>query len=361
MDVRSCITLAGFMTISLSSAISTHNSFANVSAETNSEDRFWINRSHQNLAKVDNYQAVIEQSLSNKTTTLISKVSFQKPNSFYLSVSAPDIVKGFEASYHNNTITLHDSHNKHVLTVKGLAPYKESSSLDRVKGIYMYNREHYEQEFTPSIHVAKRLSVGIDFEAINEKSEIKKVEAFVDYHHSLIMQSSLIFNNGLISKTKFNSMEFNTEQLTIPEIQYPKNVQTTFWDFSKNSISKKNIEKKINNNIVWPNDENDLWGFTEHNFYQQDNNKNNAAAYYHSDNYFLITLIKKNNLNAESPNSSSNLGAPIVIGNTSATLRQYPTFAQLEYSHEGSQYTLLSDIHPQGLLNLAKAMISTEE
>ena len=355
MDIHSLTKLAGLIAISLSSVLFTSHSFADINADTNSEDRFWINRTHQNLGNVDNFQAVVEQTLSNTTSPIISDVIFETPNSFHQKVIQPNSFKGFEASYSNNTITLYDSLNKQALQIKGLAPYKKSSSLDRVRGIYMYNKEHYEQKFTPSIHVAERLSVGIDFMAKEDNLEIRKVEAFVDYHYSLIMQSNLIFNSGIESKATNISMLFNKDNLSLPSINLSKDTYVESWDFRKKHLSKKRISKKIDPNIIWPEDKGNTWGFSANKFYPQGNNTN-AAAYYHSDNYFLITLTKKS-----SRDELSKLGVPVTLGNTHAVLNQLPTFANLQFKSKGIHYTLLSNIHPQSLLTMAKAIVSPKE
>lgn len=355
MDIHSLTKSAGLMAISLSSALFTPYSFADINADTNSEDRFWINRTHQNLGNVDNFQAVVEQTLSNSTPPMISGVIFQSPHDFHLKAIQPDSISGFEASYSKNTVTLFDKLNQQALQIKGLQPYKKSSSLDRVKGIYLYNKEHYEQTFTPSIHVAERLSVGIDFMAKEDSLEINKVEAFVDYHHSLIMQSNLIFNSGIESKTTYLSMLFNKDKLSLPGINLSEETQIESWDFSKKHLSKKNVSKKINPNIIWPEDEGNTWGFSANKFYQQGKNTN-AAAYYHSDNYFLITLTKKSR-----SDELSKLGIPVTLGNTQTMLNQLPTFASLQFKSKGIHYTLLSNIHPQSLLTMAKAMVSPKE
>ena len=359
MDVRSYITLVGLM-ISLSSAVLTPNSFANVNAETNSEDRFWINRSHQNLAKVNNFQGTLAQTLPNKIQLAVSDVFFQTPNNFYQIITQPESLKGFEASYHNNTIKLHDSLNKQALTIKGLEPYKKSSSLDQVKGIYMYNQEKYEQEFTPSIHVSDRLSVGIDFKAKEDNLAIKKVEAFVDYHYSLMMQSNLILNNGTSSKTSYTSMILNSDSFSLPNIGLPKDTKSESWNFNNKHLSKKKVTKKINKNIVWPEDENDTWGFSEYKFYQQGNN-NTAAAYYYSDNFFLITLTRKSDSDKNNSSVPLGLGIPLELEGTPTQLNQFPAFSNLEFDHKGIHYTLLSNTHPESLLSMAKNMLKPIE
>ena len=72
MDVRSLISrfITRFVTrfitrmglvLCLGAAVLSPASLADINAGTNSEDRFWINRTHDNLAKFDNYRAQTEQ------------------------------------------------------------------------------------------------------------------------------------------------------------------------------------------------------------------------------------------------------------------------------------------------------------
>lgn len=363
MDIRSFIIIAELIAISLSSALFTPNSFADINADTTSEDRFWINRSHKNLAKVNNFESVVEQSFSNQTTPIISNVIVKTPTDFYQKTDQPETKKGFEASYHNNTITLHDPINKQALKIKGLNAYKESSSLDRVKGTYMYSKDNYEQEFTPSIHVSNRLSVGIDFMAKSDDLEIQKVEAFVDYHYSLIMQSNYILKNGLTSKIKNTKMTFNHENSSIPNISLSKDTELESWNLKNGALSKKKVSKKIDKDIQWPEDEDDLWGFAKQKFYHQKNkSKKIAAAYYYSDNYFLITLTNKSNeQDINAINIPTALEVPLSSSTISTKLNQFPSFSSLQFESKGIDYTLISNIHPQSLLTIAKTVISPKE
>ena len=356
MDIRSLTKCIGLMTFGLSSALLIPNSYADINTGTDSEDRFWISRSHENLAKVDNFQAATEQTLSYKALPITSDITFIKPNTFYQKVTQPESLKGFEASYRDNTITLHDPINKQVLKVKGLQVYKKSSSVDRIRGIFLYNKENYEQEFTPAIHVADRLSVGIDLTAKNENFEIKKVEAFADYHYSLFMQANFIFNQGIESKIKNTHIVFNQADLTLPTIDLTndaiaKDTNIIRWDFSKKHVSKKKIGKITDTKIKWPEDKEDNWEFEKHQYYPQ-GSKANAAAYYYSDNYFLITLTKPSN-----NTKFSNPGVEINLEGTQVTLNQFPTFSHLEFDHKGIRYTLLSNTHPESLLGMIKGML----
>lgn len=358
MDIRSLIKIAGLTSISLGSAIFTSHTLANVNADTNSEDRFWIDRTYQNLSKVNNFQASTKLTLSNSAAPMVTELTFKQPDNFYQVVTQPETVKGYEASYSNQTIILHDRPNKRALQIKGLKRNKDKSGLSRIKGIYLFNKEHYEQTFTPSIHVADRLSVGIDFDAKDKGFEIKKIEGFADYHYSLFMQANFIFNSGIEAQVKNTHVEFNKEKLTLPtisvkKIQAQKDTQIISWNLSKKGLSQKKAEEKISQDIVWPEDKKNTWDFSEHKYYQKNGSKN-AAAYYHSDEFFLITTTEPSPQNKL---ASTAVGIPLMLEETHARLNQFPAFSSLEFSHNGIHYTLLTNTHPESLITMAKDMV----
>ena len=337
----------------LSSVSLSPHSVADVNADTNSEDRFWINRTHKNLNKIDNFHALTEQTFSNNTPAIISDVTFQKPNNFYQITTQPESLKGFEVSYNNTTITLHDAINKYALKIRGLEKHKENTAFNRIKGIYLYNKEHYTQVFTPSIHVAERLSVGLDFIANDTGFTIEKVEGFADYHYSLFMQANFKFNGGTSSKIKNTAMQFNQENIVIPSIKPASDSHITLWDFSKQHLSNKQVSAKISDHIIWPEDKENTWDFSKHKYYQQ-KNAQQAAAYYYNDAFFLITTTK-----SSSDKTASPIGMPLTLNKTQLTLTQFPEFSQLEFTHKNIHYTLLANIHPESLLAMAKGMIKT--
>jgi hypothetical protein len=351
MDIRPFIKSVALIAFIIHSTFTASGALADI---TNSADKFWINRTYQNLSKVDNFQAVTEQSLSNQKTSVISDVIFHAPTGFYQVITQPDLFKGFEVSYYDNTITLHDVSKKTALIITGLQDDNKESALDRVKGIYWYTKEHYEQVFTPSIHVADRLSVGMDLIANGTGVEIKKIEAFVDYHHSLFMQANFIFNNGIEAKIKNTKMSFNKSGLLPSRITLPKDTDMDYWDVSKKGLSNKKISKRINKEIIWPEDLGDNWGFTTKKIFQQQN-MNNALAYYHNDAFFLITVATPSN-----GKKLNEFGIPLPIENTQATLNQYPGFSNVEFNYRGFHYSLLSNIHIESLLSMAKGIASSQ-
>ena len=356
MDILSLIKTAGLVSIYLSSAFSFY-ALADVNADTNSEDRFWINRGHQNLNKVDHFNAVSEQVLAGQAEPTISHIAFKKPDNFYQQVVQPVSQKGFEASYRDNTLTLHHPSQQQALIINGLVPFKESSARSRVKGIYLFNKEHYEQAFTPSIHVADRLAVGIDLTAKEDTSTIRKIEGFADYHYSLFMQATFLFSSGLDVKTHYRSIEFNAENFTLPEINLAKETSITSWDFNNKALSKKQRKKQISQDIIWPDDADNTWDFNEHKYFQKGDEKT-AAAYFYSDDFFLITVTEAQQKSGTK--QLNTMGAPLVVENTPVLLNQFPTFSTIEMNHLGIHYRLLSNIHPESLISMAKGIIKEQ-
>lgn len=370
MDIHSLIKTTGLIAISFSSVFFCSYSIADINASTNSEDRFWINRTHKNLDKIHYFKATSEQTSPGQASPIVSKITFKKPDNFYQRITRPELIKDSQARYSNNTIALYDASNNQALTIKGLSEPKASSARLRVKGIYLYNKEHYHQEFTPSIHIAERLSVGIDFSAKEKNAKIKKIEGFADYHYSLFMQANYLFNDGPTVKIKNTDIEFNTsndfqEEFNLPDIELPKGTKIISWDFNQEHLSAKKIREKINKNIVWPEDENNTWDFSEHKYYQQKDNKH-AAAYYHNDGFFLITTTQPNHqaIKDSSPNESESLsqkpGIVLTLSKTQVVLNQLPTFSTLDFVHNHIHYTLLSNIHPESLLSMATGIIAAQ-
>ena len=230
-----------------------------------------------------------------------------------------------------------------------------ASRLEQVKSIYWYNNEHYEQVFKPSINIAKRLSVGLDFIAKDSEAEIVELNSFADYHHSIFMQASYSFNSGVTSKFTHQAMAFNQEEITLPALTVPKKTDMIYWNFNRASLSDKQARERISTNIRWPLDKDDVWSFGQHQFYQQ-TNAQTAAAYFYNDAFFMITLAQPANIKKELLP-----GTPLLLNKTPVQFSQWPSFSDLTFELNGIHYTLLSNIHPQSLIDMAKGMLSKEK
>ncbi len=349
MNILTTLTKTIFIFLSVTSLFISHFSYAGGS------DAFWISRTHANLGKIDNYRATIEQKQSNSATKVTSEVLFQQPNNFHLAISQPSELAGIEVGFDNHKILMHNPNSQQALKIIGLKSPTEESKLEQVKSIYWFNKEHYDQIFTPSINIAERLSVGLDFIAKDGKAEIKKTETFVDYHHSIFMQASFSFSSGVTSTFTHKTISFNQEMINLPSLKVPKITDIAYWDFNRASLSDKQADNQISPAIHWPEDKEDVWGFAQRQFYQQKNAKT-AAAYFYNDAFFMIALTRPAEENVQLMQ-----GVPLILSDTPANLSQFPSFSDLSFAFNGIHYTLLSNIHPQGLINMAKAITTKEK
>lgn len=316
---------------------------------------YWISRTHDNLNKIENYTAVIEQTHSNSPDKVVSQLLFKKPHNFHLTVSQPSHLTGFEAGFNDHAILLHNPNTSRAIKLEGLKSPTSASRLEQVKNIYWYNNERYEQVFKPSINIAERLSVGLDFIAKDSDSEITKVNSFADYHHSIFMQASYSFSSGITSKFTHTEMAFNQEQISLPSLRVPKKTDMLFWDFNRASLSDKQARERISTDIRWPLDKDDIWSFGQHQFYQQTNSQT-AAAYFYNDAFFMIALTQP----AETKKELLE-GTPLLLNKTKVQFAQWPSFSDLTFELNGIHYILISNIHPQSLIDMAKGMLSEEE
>lgn len=297
----------------------------------------------------------IEQSQSNSSASVISQVQFKKPNNFYSKVVSPAELAGIEAGFNKHSLLLHNPNSQQALKIDGLKSPTAASKLEQVKSLYWYNQDHYEQVFQPSINIAKRLSVGLDFTAKNAEAEITELNSYVDYHHSLFMQASYRFNNGVTSNFTHKKIDFNLDNIEIPALKVPKKTEIAYWDFNRASLTDKQVGKRISSKIHWPKDKKDLWGFSQYQFYQH-TNAETAAAYFYNEAFFIIATTQpvKNK-------KSLIQGIPLTIHETQAQLSQFPSFTDIEFDFDGIHYTLLSNIHPQSLIDMAKEIVMNEK
>jgi outer membrane lipoprotein-sorting protein len=342
------------ITKTLTSLILASSLFVTGYSHARGSHSFWISRTHENLNKIENYSATIEQNQSSSATPIVSQVNFLKPNSFYSKVLSPNNLAGIEAGFNNQSLLLHNPNNQQALKIDGLKSPTAASKLEQVKSLYWFNQDHYEQEFQPSIHIAKRLAVGLDFKAKNSDAEITELKSYVDYHHSHFMQASYHFNNGTSSSFTHKDIAFNQASVELPKLKVPKKTDISYWNFNAASLTDKQAEERISARIHWPKDKEDLWGFSQYQFYQQDNAET-AAAYFYNEAFFIIATTKP-----EKDAKSLSQGTPLNIHKTQAQFSQFPSFAEIEFKFDGIHYTLLSNIHPQSLIDMAKEIVMNE-
>ena len=358
MNIR--VTKISFIALFFSFAFISNLSFARGSHV------FWIKKTFENLNKIENYTATSEQWLSLDSSRVISQINYQRPNDFHTIIISPESLKGTEASFSNHAISLNNPHTKKALSITGLKSPTIESKLDQVKGRYYYNQKHYDQVFTPSIHVAEQLSVGLDFIAKREEAELLKAETYIDYHHSIFMQASQSFNSGITSKFKNTAIAFNQKTFTLPKTNIAADTQLLAWDFNQASLTNKESLERISSDIHWPKDIENYWGLSQRQFYQQRNSKT-AAGYFYNDAFFVIAITQPNKSDASTAKTTYHFthGTPLTIntlkGESTAFLSQYPEFSYIEFVRDNIRYSLIANIHPQSLIDMARGMIIEEK
>lgn len=350
------INISSISTIGFMAAVLICSLISNTSLATGSH-AFWISKTHANLNKIENYSATMELSTSTNSTPVISQVKFKKPYDFQLIISSPDDLKGLEASFNNHSILMHNPINQSVLKIDGLKSPTKESKLEQVKSIYWYNQEHYEQVFTPSIYIADRLSVGLDFIAKDDQADILTTKTFIDYHHSIFMQADYSLKSGGSARVKNTAIDFNQSHIEFSAAPLADNSKITYWDFNRASLTDKQVEENISAQIHWPKDIENVWGLSHHQFYQQ-KNKQTAAGYFYNDAFFVIALTQpiksKQVVNPQRPLMH---GMPFTINETPAYFFPYPSFTAIEFERHGIRYILLANIHPQSLIDMASGII----
>jgi outer membrane lipoprotein-sorting protein len=363
MNIR--VTKISLIALFLSFAFISNSSFARGSHV------FWIKKTFENLNKIENYSATSEQSLLSGNalvdgSRVISQVNYQRPNDFHSIITSPESLKGIEASFSNHAISLNNPKIKKALNIKGLKSPTVESKLDQVKGLYYYNQKHYDQVFTPSIHIAEQLSVGLDFIAKRKEAELLKAETYINYHHSIFMQVSQSFDSGVTSTFKNTAITFNQNSFTLPKTSIAENTQLLEWDFNQASLTNKESLERISSEIHWPKDIENYWGLSQRQFYQQRNAKT-AAGYFYNDAFFVITITQPNESIAKTAEETSHFthGIPLIIkplkGESTVLLAQYPEFSYLEFVRDNIRYSLIANIHPQSLIDMAHGMIIEEK
>lgn len=315
-------------------------------------DSYWISRTHNNLNKIENYSATIEQTHSSSPDKILSQVQFTKPNNFHLLVSKPSYLKGFEVGFNEKTILLHNPISNNAIKLEGLKSPAASNTLEQVKRIYDYNLANYEHVFTPSINIAERLSVGLNFVAKDAKAEIVNLNSFSDYHYSMFMQADYSFRSGATTKLTHSTMRFNQDNISLSTLEVPDNTELLYWDFSDASLSDKQAKERISTDIRWPIDTDNTWGFGQHQFYQH-TNAQTAAAYFYNDAFFMIALTEPAKTKKELIQ-----GTHLTLNQTPVEFSQWPAFSHLTFELDSINYTLISNIHPQGLIDMAQGMLS---
>lgn len=312
---------------------------------------FWINKTHENFSKIKNYQAEVSQQGIHANDEVVTDVSFRPPSDFHIQVSQPQGLAGISMSYQDNSLLYYYPNQNYALKIDGLTAPEPKQALQRVKDMYWFNHEHYERTFTPSIEVADRISVGLDLDAKENNFEIKKSTLFIDYDYSIVMQGKFLYKDGTSNSISHNSILFNSDTFNLPTTKVSKATQVDQWNFKQKSINKEKLVKSLPFDVVWPDETGMKWALSDSRYYL---NKQKAAAagYFYNENYFLVSTVEK-----DSPALS--IGAPLKLSNkVTAHLMQSPSMSSIEFRLNDTDYRLLSNIHAEDLITIARNMVN---
>lgn len=336
---------------------------------------FWIQKTFKNLNSIENYKATYALDFSTKEASpkaesIISDIHYKKPNDFHSFITHPKSLAGISAQFNNHAIALYNPHNKIALTIRGLKSPTVDSKLDQVEGMYYYNQKNYDQIFTPSINIAGQLSVGLDFIAKNKNAELLEANTYIDYHHSIFMQVGQTFKAGLQTNLVGTDIAFNQDSFHFPTIKIPSDTDLLAWDFNQASLTNKEFLQRINQKLHWPKDIDNSWKLTQRQFYQQTDSQT-AAGYFYNEAFFVIALTQPDVAAREGDSSPPlsapllTIGAPVTIetvtGKETLYLSQYPEFSYIEFVRDNIRYSLIANIHPQSLIDMARGMLIEEK
>ena len=312
--------------------------------------KFWIDKTYNNMVKVDNYQAEVEQSYPGGVVT--TAVQFRQPADFYMQVEEPLELQGVTFSYQNGQLEYYSPQINQALVVKGLSGPSSDSAKAQAEDMYWANHEYYKRTFTPSIEVASRISVGVDLDAGDKEREILKSQLFIDYDYSLLMKGDFYFRDGSMLSMENKKIDFNLDDFTLPTMQLPAATPLRSWNLSANALSADQFEKSATFMPVWPNVELPRWKLEKPDYFFSEQGKDGAAVYYKNAHYFLLMTAEQTPSNATAP-----AGARVELNNNRyGQLLQAPSISIVELQRDGISYQVLSNIHLEDVLLLARQL-----
>ncbi|WP_420588557.1 hypothetical protein [Bacterioplanoides sp.] len=312
--------------------------------------KFWIDKTYENTSKVKNYRALVEQNHPDGVIT--TAVQFRQPADFYMQVEQPLDFKGVTFSYQNGQLQYYSPQSNQALLVKGLAGPSADSAKVQAEDMYWANHEYYQRTFTPSIEVASRISVGVDLNAEDNEREIQKSQLFIDYDYSLLMKGDFYFRDGSVLSMENKKIDFNLNDFSLPDAQLPATTQLRSWNLSTHALNADQFKKSAVFTPAWPKVESERWKLAEPGYFFSDQGKDGAAVYYKNSHYFLLMTAEQ-----ASPMAATPAGARVKLDNNlDGQLLQAPSISSVELQRDGIHYQLLSNIHLEDLLLLARQL-----
>lgn len=314
--------------------------------------KFWIDKTFQNTSKIKNYSARVRQSGSDQPDAIITEVKFQQPDHFFMQVSSPQMLSGLSVSYQQGSLIYFNPSLNHAVKLEGLATAKASGALQRIEDMYWFNHEHYERTFVPSVEVAQRVSVGLDLKAKEPEHEIQTSNLFVDYDYSIVMKGDFYYRNGSSASLTHEAIHFNQEDFFLPENIVPQEAHIQSWNFRTAAVSRQKAEEKLTKKVIWPEKVNERWKLGQANYFLMQKGGEGVASYAHNDNYFLVSMAE------ETEREAWGLGMPLNFSTTvNAKIMQSPSINSIGFRLDGVNYHLISNIHAEDLIAVARKMV----
>ena len=328
-------------------------SLSSMSLAVDGLHHFWIDKTYENLSKIENYQAQIHQQGIYNDQPVTTKVQFQSPESFFIQVAEPEQIKGLSISFTGNQLAYHFPQQNYSLLLKGLPTVKKDTERQRVEDMYWFNNANYKRTFTPSIEVAERISVGVDMDAQESDLNLRKTSLFIDYDYSIIMQGSFEYSGGAKNQITTQAIRFNQQNFKLAKANTNEGAVTHAWNFNEADSNKDKLAKVFGKGIRWPSlKEDETWQLGDTRYLVNAGDKS-AASISSSDHYFLATTVNT------SSTDNWPLGTPVVLSDTvKGQLLQSPSLTSLHFIMDNKSYQLFSNIHAEDLIKAARNMLN---
>ena len=335
------------------SALALGLSLSSMSLAVDGLHHFWIDKTYENLSKIENYQAQIQQQGIYQELPVTTKVQFQSPESFFIQVAEPEQIKGLSISFSGNQLAYHFPQQNYSLLLQGLPTSKESTDRQRVEDMYWFNNANYKRTFTPSIEVAERISVGVDMDAQESDLNLRKTSLFIDYDYSIIMQGSFEYSGGAKNQITTQAISFNQQNFKLAEANTNEGAVKQVWNFAKADSNEDKVVKVLGKDIRWPSlKEDETWQLANTR-YLVNKKDQSAASLSSSDHYFLAATVNT------SSTDNWPLGTPIALSDqVKGQLLQSPSLTSLHFVMNNKSYQLFSNIHAEDLIKAARNMLN---
>lgn len=310
--------------------------------------KFWIDKTYENTIKVENYQAEVQQQSSGQS--VLTRVQYRKPADFHMQVKKPESLRGVTFSYQDDQLVFYSPLESQLIVIKGLAGSNTDSAKQHAEDMYWANHEYYQQTFTPSIEVASRISVGVDLDAMASERELQKSRLFIDYDYSLLMKGDFYFLDGSVLSLENKSIVFNDEKFSLSEFEVPQEAARLSWDLNQKGIISEKIPE-IAFQPDWPEAELERWQLKQPSYHVSDQGGDAIAQHYQNEHYFLLITADRKKTVAVAAGTTLQLNNDVT-----GHLLQSPVLNSIQLQRAGVNYQLLSNIHLEDLLVIARQM-----